>query len=366
MWWFGFLFLIYVLVLASLLFSIININAENSTCKSSQKQFSIIVPFRNETEHLPSLIKSFKDLNYAKEDYEIILVNDHSDDNSVFTTKSFVTQNKHVHLIHLPIGVEGKKAALQKGISASQFKYIVTTDADCCVPACWLKVFASRLKQTKADVIIGSVQLFQSNSFLGTFQYYDTMALQAITFGLANLQKPILCNGANFCYSKAAFLSVSGFEGNEDQPSGDDILLLQKFTKASLSIDYVLHNTVYTYAEEMWKPFVQQRKRWFYKTRYSSSRTQLLLAILFLTINFLWLILAVITILNWAYASIFISCLCAKLGIDFLLTFEMSKKMKTGFCIREFLIANLLYPFAVMFFTVYLTNSNITWKNRNF
>ena len=45
-------------------------------------RFSIIIPFRNEAENLPNLLKTIAELNYPSELFEIIFVNDASDDHS--------------------------------------------------------------------------------------------------------------------------------------------------------------------------------------------------------------------------------------------------------------------------------------------
>lgn len=366
MWWIGLFFCVYVLVLTTLLFSIVNIQIIPSYTSSSQKQFSIIVACRNEATHLPSLFSSFEKLRYSIENFEIILVDDHSNDDSVAIVNEFTTQFKNLRLLQLPLGKTGKKAALQWAIAEAKYPNILTTDSDCIVPVNWLEAFSNKLEQTNADVILGGVLLKKSKSFLSLFQYYDMLSLQAVSFGLANLNKPSLCNGANFCYSKSAFMQVNGFEGNEHLASGDDVLLLQKFIKSSLHIDYLIQNIVITYAIENKQSFIQQRKRWFYKTRYTSSKIQVFLGLLFLVINALFVGLASLSLFSSYYAVIFFSCFSVKLSIDFLLTFGMAKKVNAPFFIHEFIIASILYPFAVVFFLGYLTNSNIKWKDRKY
>jgi len=45
--------------------------------------FSIVIPFRNEAENLPELLKSLSNLEYPKDLFEVILVDDDSEDDSV-------------------------------------------------------------------------------------------------------------------------------------------------------------------------------------------------------------------------------------------------------------------------------------------
>ena len=63
--------------------------------------FSVIVPFRNEAENLMSLLHSFQKLNYPLHQFEIILVDDFSNDESVCIIEQFRTQHPSmpIHLI---------------------------------------------------------------------------------------------------------------------------------------------------------------------------------------------------------------------------------------------------------------------------
>lgn len=366
MWFIGFIFLVYLLVLSILLFSILTIpNAFTSTEKPT-KQFSIIVAFRNEENNLPRLIQSFKSLQFPKDNYEIIFVNDHSTDASVEVIQQFEKVFNNVQLLQLPEHEKGKKAALQMGINQARFEYILTTDADCVVPENWMLTFNNALVEDDLDAVMGSVAILGTKDFLTRFQHYDFMALQAVGFALANLGKPILCNGANFCYKKEAFLQVKGFQGNETNPSGDDVLLLQKFVHAKMKITSLLQsdNLVFTQPVHALKSFIHQRKRWFYKTKHSSSWLQKTLAILMLITNFLVILLFVKAFFNITYLVYFVILLMVKLSVDFFLTFEMAKKLKLPFRMIDFVLANLFYPIGIIIFFSYLTNSKIKWKQR--
>src|SRR5690554_2719103 len=95
-----------------------------------QHTFTIVVPFRNEKKNLPTLLSSFSKLNYPKELFEVILVDDNSFQpflihNTPFSIK--VIQNERQ-------SASPKKDAIRSVIRNSQFDWIITTDADCEVP----------------------------------------------------------------------------------------------------------------------------------------------------------------------------------------------------------------------------------------
>ena len=54
---------------------------------------SIIIAFRNEENHLPTLLSSFSHLNYPAELFEFIFVDDHSEDNSSGIVSSWLVMN---------------------------------------------------------------------------------------------------------------------------------------------------------------------------------------------------------------------------------------------------------------------------------
>jgi cellulose synthase/poly-beta-1,6-N-acetylglucosamine synthase-like glycosyltransferase len=367
MWFIGFIFFIYLVTLSVLLFSLVNITNKKVSASISPKRFSILVAFRDEEVHLPALIESLQLLEYPKEQYEIIFINDHSTDASENLVAQFEKASSQVQQLHLKEGLFGKKAALQLAIEQAQFEYIITTDADCIVPKKWLLSYNTYLDTTDSDAVIGSVAIAKPTDFLSRFQYYDFLALQAAGFALANLKRPFLCNGANFCYTKAAYEKVNGFQGNDHLPSGDDVLLLQKFVQHKLEIGYVLQqeNLVLTQAISKLRPFIEQRKRWFFKTK-SSTLLQKAFGILLLLANLLVLVLLILAIFNHAYFLNLILLLIVKLSIDFFFTFEMAKKLQLPFRYLDFLLANLFYPIGISLFISQLTNSYIQWKQRSY
>ncbi|MBL0357556.1 MAG: glycosyltransferase [Chitinophagaceae bacterium] len=114
--------------------------------------FSIIIPARNEAQNIKACLDSICNQSYPKELYEIIVVDDHSTDNSAAIIQQYKTQN--VKLIslseHIDTGLLNsyKKKAIEIAIAQSTGEMIVTTDADCYAPENWLqKLLLSTNKQ---------------------------------------------------------------------------------------------------------------------------------------------------------------------------------------------------------------------------
>ncbi len=87
---------------------------------------SVIVPMYNSQETINSCLDSLVNLNYPKDRYEIIVVDDHSTDNSLEIASKF----KHIRFLKQLPGKKGPAAARNLGIKYARGEFIASTDAD--------------------------------------------------------------------------------------------------------------------------------------------------------------------------------------------------------------------------------------------
>ncbi len=100
---------------------------------------SLIIPARNEEENIGKLLNALQKQTYPKNLFEIIVVNDHSDDKTIDIVKQF----PDVILLDLKDDSINsyKKKSIEQGINAASRKLIITTDADCIPPLIILLYF---------------------------------------------------------------------------------------------------------------------------------------------------------------------------------------------------------------------------------
>ena len=201
----------------------------SQTGQGSSIKISVIIPARNEEENIGKLLSSLEKQTYPKHLFEVIVVDDHSTDN----TATVVNNYSFAKLIKLEFDNINsyKKKAIETGIAAASGELIVTTDADCIVQENWLKTIAAFKEKTNAVFIAAPVVMECNSTLLQTFQALDFLVLQGIT--AASVQKRIhnMCNGANLAYEKKVFFEVNGFAGIDHIASGDDMLLMQKIAQ---------------------------------------------------------------------------------------------------------------------------------------
>ncbi len=267
-----------------------------------QTKISVIIPARNEAANIANCLDSVCNQSYSKELFEVLVVDDHSTDNTAAIVNGYA--DKNVKLISLKdfIGDElnsYKKKAIEIAIQQSAGELIVTTDADCFTGEHWLQTIAAFYEQYDPAFIAAPVSIDCSNKFIEFFQGLDFMTLQGITGASVYKKIHSMCNGANLAYTKKAFDEVGGFAGIDNIASGDDMLLMHKIYK--LHPDKVMflkskEAIVYTAPVNSIKEFFNQRIRWASKAdKYDDKR---IFAVLFLVylVNLLLVVLPVAAI----------------------------------------------------------------------
>lgn len=252
---------------------------------SPQTSISVIIPARNEEKNIGTLLQKLKEQSYPEDLFEIIVIDDHSEDNTVNLIQGFPS----VKLLRLKEDNINsyKKKAIETGIEVAKNEWIVSTDADCLPGRDWLKSIAGFIEKNKPVFIAAPVACDNDHSMLQIFQSLDFLVLQGVTGVAVQERKMPLCNGANIAYLRKIFFEVDGFKGIDDVASGDDILFMQKIVKKyPAGCQYLKAKTaiVLTTPMKTTKAFFNQRIRWASKSKkYKDKR---LLATLFLVYFF--------------------------------------------------------------------------------
>ena len=274
-----------------------------TTNHKPQTFITVIIPARNEEENIANCLDSVCNQFYPKELFEVLVVDDHSTDNTATIINTYA--DKNVKLISLkdfiPAGEINsyKKKAIEIAIAQSSGDLIVTTDADCFATENWLLTIAAFYEQYNPAFIAAPVSIDCSNKFIEFFQGLDFMTLQGITGASVYKKIHSMCNGANLAYTKKVFTEVAGFTGIDNIASGDDMLLMHKIYK--LYPDKVMflkskEAIVYTAPVNSISEFFNQRIRWASKAdKYDDKRIFAVLLLVYL-VNVLLVVLPIISI----------------------------------------------------------------------
>ncbi|TRX25402.1 glycosyltransferase [Flavobacterium franklandianum] len=364
--------LIYVICIALLIYGFTNVNSSDYLDQTPKTKFSIVVPFRNEGENLPTLLESFSNLNYPNDLFEVILVDDESEERLQIANCRFrISIVDNIRVSNSP-----KKDAISTAIQVVKNDWIITTDADCVVNKNWLLALDNYIQQHSVSMIAGAVSYHCEDSFLHHFQQLDLASLQGATIGSFGLGKGFICNGANFAYTKSFFQDLKGFDGNDQIASGDDVFLLQKaIAQFPEKIHYLKseNNIVITKPLDDWKSLFYQRVRWASKTSSYQSKFGIGLGFIVFGGNVGFLFVVCCFLCQFAFARLLFGIgnillmyflLLVKFSVDFVLIHKTNQFLKTK--TQYYLVSSLLYPFFSVSVALYSLFGKYEWKGRLF
>jgi len=363
--------MIYVVLILRLIVGFDKVKSFVRTNEKPKTAFTIIVPFRNEEKNLPKLLQSFSKLNYPYKLIEVILVDDFSTDSSERVCIRWRLEHEYLDttlLENLRLSNSPKKDAIGRAMPIAKHDWIITTDADCIVNPNWLLTIDNYIQNNDAEMIVGAVIYKTKNNWFHHFQQLDLLSLQGTTIGSFGINKPFMCNGANFAYTKNFFTKIGGFGGINDKASGDDVLLLQKAVSANLEKVHYLKNNdfiVTTKPENDLFQLFMQRVRWASKTSSYQSGYAKFLAIIVLSMNLslvcgLWFV--VYGCCNW---KILLIPFLIKYLVDYCLLYKANKYLLKGKWLLP-LASSLLYPFYSSLVGIYSLFGSFSWKGRTF
>ena len=255
-----------------------------------QTSITVVIPARNEEATIASCIESLLAQDYPAALRQIIVIDDHSVDETAEITGRYAAQNVQcIRMAKLPkpAGKAYKKLALATGIARAESELILTTDADCTGGPQWLRTLAACYEQTKPVAIIGPVAFMPAESPIAVFQALDFATMQGVTGAVHRKSWGSMANGANLAFRKTAFDAVGGYAGTDHIVSGDDLLLLYKLGKQFPGQTAYLKSKdarVNTPPQPDFGSFLEQRIRWASKSgKYGDRRLTAQLILVYLT-----------------------------------------------------------------------------------
>ncbi|MDG1476247.1 MAG: glycosyltransferase [Vicingaceae bacterium] len=225
---------------------------------------SVIICAKNERENLLEYLPLY--LNQQYKNFEVIVVNDNSVDDSGDVLRAFQLQFPHLKIVNVPDTDRfygSKKFALTLGIKAAKYDNVLLTDADC-KPATnqWVRLMSQYAK--KKSIVIGVGAYERKKGLLNKLIRFETFytALQYLSFAQAKL--PYMGVGRNLGYQTKLFFNNKGFSSHQHILSGDDDLFINEVAdkrNTQIIIDQNAHtisNPKTTYSS-----WIRQKKRHF-------------------------------------------------------------------------------------------------------
>ena len=328
---------------------------------------TVIIPFRNEEDRIPNLVGDLLRQSYSDDQFEVIFVNDHSQDGSKALLNSLISTKSHFICLDMPQERSGKKEALYFAVQHTRSEWIIQTDADCRLGPNFIASHMAFHEAHPSDMVAGLVTTRnESGSFLESFERLDLLSLVGVGAGSFHFGRPMMCNGANLAYSKDLFLTTRQFDPAKVVSSGDDMFLMIGARKLGKKLSYNItqESMVETWSVRSPGALISQHIRWGSKAlHYKMTDIQLLALVVVLT-NLLILLIPVFILMvpgGWPWL---VSAFVLKTLTDFNLLYRITGYTGQRRSLRMFLPVSLLYYiFQLAIVTGSLFNSP-GWKGK--
>ena len=359
------IFLSYLVAVFGLITGWIKTMAQPVPGITKEKFISVVIPFRNEENTIGLLIHDLQRQQYPHDKFEVILINDHSEDNSVSNINEFLRGPISAKVMNN--ADHGKKAALAKGIRHAVGTIIITTDADCRVKPGWLRSVNNSFPDDSIKMTFGPVRIEADQTVFSKMQAIEFSSLIGSGASTAAFGFPTLCNGANLAFTKEAFTETGGYSGNEHIASGDDEFLMRKIEARYSDAIRFNHNPdsiVTTLGQKTLQSFLAQRLRWAGKWKYHDGTNSKFLAVCIFLFHVSVIILPFFVLMGDISVYIMLGLLAAKAAVEFFFLYRVSRWLGVPWHWFAFLFLQVMYPVYAVGVAVVSLFKKPAWKGR--
>ena len=332
----------------------------------ANKDVSILIAARNEGANIEKLLQSLYNQSFNKDKFEVIIVDDHSTDDTSEISDRFRVLHPDMNLKLLKATGSGKKQAISQALHAADNELVMVTDADCELPERWIESMVGYFVQNNLKMLLGPVLLSPANTLFEKLQVLEHLSLIASTAGSAAIGMPVMCNGANMMYDRQAALDVEKYRTDMKIASGDDMFLMEQFIKhyGSQSVKFLLDNETIVKTATMpdLKAFFCQRKRWASKTKAYTNWKIIATALIVLMFNLSIVFFFAAGFFMKVFWIFFVLYVIMKTLIDFPILKRITHFMKQHKLLRWMFPLEFVYPFYVVFTAFSGLVTNVKWK----
>ena len=225
----AFLFIGCCLYLTGLAVITVALSRIQTIVSAGKAPITVIVAARNEEKTIADCLESLMNQDYPPELFEVIVVDDRSDDATADVLARFKTIMPNLKIIGItsaPPGISPKKHALATAVREARGELILQTDADCIVPPQWASLMAECFTEN-VGMVAGISPYRAEPGALNSFIRHEYLWNAALAAGSLALGYGTHATGRNLGFRRDLFVKMGGYGSGERVLSGDDTLFLQ-------------------------------------------------------------------------------------------------------------------------------------------
>jgi cellulose synthase/poly-beta-1,6-N-acetylglucosamine synthase-like glycosyltransferase len=232
--------------------------------EGGRQPVSVVICARNEYYSLEKNLPLILEQDYA--DFEVLVVNDDSDDDTRDLLNDLSRKYSHLKVINVEKSknfFKGKKFPLSLGIKSSKNEVILLTDADCHpVSKNWIDMMQRHFAKPNVQIVLGFGGYSESKGFLNKLIHYDTLMIALQYFSFARSGMPYMGVGRNLAYRKSLFIEKKGFVNHLNISSGDDDLFVnQNATRKNTRIEFAQESHTLSEPKTDMESWIYQKRR---------------------------------------------------------------------------------------------------------
>jgi len=303
---------------------------KKSTINNFNQPISILICAKNESENLIKNIPSFLNQNYPN--FELILINDCSHDNTLKVMEQFKNESKiPIKIVDVKANEQfwgSKKYALTLGVKAANYEHLLFSDADCKpISENWISEISSNFNN-KHQLILGyGAYKKVEGSLLNKLIRFETLLTAIQYFSYSKIGIPYMGVGRNLAYTKSLFFSVNGFVNHMKIKSGDDDLFInQVASKENTTNCFSTNSHTESTPKATFKEWIQQKRRHVSTASYYKSYHKFLLGLFYSSQLLFWFLSVMLLcfLYKWELIALLIS---TRLLAQYLVIGYSSKKL---------------------------------------
>jgi cellulose synthase/poly-beta-1,6-N-acetylglucosamine synthase-like glycosyltransferase len=322
-------------------------------------KLSVIIAAKNEEKNIDILFEHLENLDYPEENFEVILIDDNSDDNTYLLIQSRIANKTNYKLLKAELKeFEGKRGALKIGIKNAQNNFIVITDADCKPETNWLKAIAGKL-DAGYDFVFGVAPIESGKYLTQKLAAFENLRNSFLSISAVGLNLPFSAAARSFAFRKKSFERIGGYSNTTQTISGDDDLLLREAVKNKMLLGTLIDPEAFVFssAPQTFNKYLKQRRRHIKTSFHYLIKQKIFLGF--------WHLLNLLCLFSILLAFMFPALLLpffVKLIYDFFIALKYQQELGHRFKFYEIIYLQILFEIFIVvnFFNSFSRNPN--WK----
>lgn len=261
---------------------------------------SVVICARDAYEYLTELVPALLHQDYP--DFEIVIVNDCSDDETEEYLKDLARKEPRIKPVQLKQHLNffsGKKFPLSMGIKSAKNDLLVLTECNC-MPSndLWLRSVVE-CYNGKTEIVIGYSPYMQRKGSLNRLMRFDALQQGLLYLSAALKRHPYMGVGSNLSYRKELFYRNKGFISHYTTSVGDDDLFIgQAANKKNTEVLIDADDAIRTTPPRSFRLWMRQKSSRYSTIPKYSARARISLSLFYLS--------------QFVFYAAFVALLCLK------------------------------------------------------